>query len=92
MKVTVAVDCGEQGYGFEVELSPEAIDAVRVNFNPSGDARVNELKAAAALLYQLNLNIAQHKPESARESAVARTNLQTASMWGVLAATKGLPK
>ncbi len=92
MKITVAVDAGEQGFAFEVDLSPEAMDAVRVNFNPSGDARVTELKTAAALLFQLNLNIAEHKQEAARESAVARTNLQTASMWGVLAATKGLPK
>jgi hypothetical protein len=73
-----------------VTLSPEALDAVRFKFNPSGLQPVEQLKAAAALLYQLNMDTQARNPDAGREAAVAKTNLQTASMWGVLAATKGL--
>ena len=90
MKVTVAYETGETGDAFAVELSPEALDAVRLNFNPSGNPQVAKLKVAAAMLYQLNLDTQIAKPDTGRETAVARTHLQTASMWGVLAATKGL--
>lgn len=88
MKISVTIDDGAAPL-FEVDLSPEALDAVRLKFNPSGDAHVNELKVAAALLFQMNINTATHKPDAGREAAVAKTNIQTASMWGVLAATKG---
>ncbi len=90
MKVTVSYDAGETGGSFEVELSEEARDAVRLSFNPSGNEHVGKLKLMAAALFQLNLDTQAQKPEAGREAAVARTNLQTASMWGVLAATKGL--
>ena len=73
-----------------VAVGAEAMDAVRLAFNPSGDTRITTLKAVAALLWQLQKNIELTNPAAGREAAVARTNLQTASMWGVLALTKGL--
>lgn len=71
-------------------LDAEDFDAVRLHFNPSGDSRVTQLKLVAALLHNMNSATQKLKPEGAREAAVAKTHLQTTSMWGVLAATKGL--
>lgn len=74
----------------EGSLSDTAKDAVRLTFNPSGNARVNLLKMLAAALITEYEWIMKDNPAATREAAVAITNLQTASMWGVLAATKNL--
>ena len=87
MKVEIRVDDVSLG---TVTVSAEALEAVRLKFNPSGLVQVNALKIAAALLYQLNTDTVSAMPEAGREAAVAKTHVQTASMWGVLAATKGL--
>jgi len=68
------------------DLSESAKEAIRFTFNPSGDATVHRIKFLAAALTTEYEEIARKAP---REAAVAITNLQTASMWGVLAATKG---
>lgn len=73
------------------DLSPTARDAIRLSFNPSGNEKVLRLKTLAAALITEYEGIRDANPAAAREAAVAITNLQTASMWGVLAATKGLP-
>lgn len=71
------------------DISDNAAKAVRMGFNPSALPRVDRLKAlAAAFLTECDL-VAAELPEAAREAAVAKTNMQTASMWAVLAATTG---
>ncbi len=72
-------------------MSDSANDAVRRNFNPSGNADVAAIKERTADLIALMEVIRDRDGGKAgREAAVAITNLQTASMWCVLAATKGL--
>lgn len=90
MKVTLSIDCGEQGHDFSVDVTPEALEAIRHKFNPSGLETVNRLKDVAAIYLSLIQKYQTEKPESGREFAVAKTEVQTASMWAVLGATKGL--
>lgn len=73
-------------------VSETAKDAVRQNFNPSGNQDVAEIKAmTAALVAKMEeLRDRDGGSKCGREAAVAITNIQTASMWCVLAATKGL--
>jgi hypothetical protein len=73
-----------------ISFSDKAKEAIRHKFNPSGLANVNDLKALAAAFITVCDRIAAEKPEAGRELAVAVTNMQTASMWAVLGATKGL--
>lgn len=74
------------------EVAPDvaAKESVRYSFNPSGLSEVATLKALAAAFIEYCDYVAIGKPEAGRELAVAKTNMQTASMWAVLAATKGL--
>ncbi len=72
-----------------VDLSETAKQAVRFTFNPSGLGRVNRLKALAAAFISECESARAETPEGAREFAVAITNMQTTSMWAVLAATTG---
>ena len=74
-----------------MEATATAKDAVRKDFNPSGNQDVAEIKAAtAALVTKMEGIRDRNNGLAGREAAVAITNLQTASMWCVLAATKGL--
>lgn len=72
----------------ESDLSATACEAIRFKFNPSGDARVNTIKTLTARLIT-ELEAIRDEGAAGREAAVAITNVQTASMWAVLAATKG---
>lgn len=75
--------------GVEIPVTQTGAEAVRFTFNPSGLESVNRIKSlTAALISELQEQQAAH-PDAGREFAVAITNAQTASMWGVLAATKG---
>ena len=75
----------------DIETTPTAKDAVRKDFNPSGNQDVSEIKAITASLVSKMESIRDRNNGMAgREAAVAITNIQTASMWCVLAATKGL--
>ena len=72
-----------------IGTSDAAQEAIRYSFNPSGRPRVNTLKAlAAAFLSECDAALAD-VPGAGRELAVAKTQMQTASMWAVLGATKG---
>ena len=72
------------------EVSSTARDAVRRDFNPSGSPEVAEIKRMTSELITFMEGIRDRPGGTAgREAAVAITNLQTASMWCVLAATKG---
>ena len=72
-------------------ISTTAADAVRKDFNPSGNTDVTAIKLRTAELISIMEVIRDRNGGAAgREAAVAITNLQTASMWCVLAATKGL--
>ena len=75
----------------DIETTETAKDAVRKNFNPSGNQDVADIKAmTASLVSKMEQIRDRNNGMAGREAAVAITNLQTASMWCVLAATKGL--
>lgn len=75
--------------GAEVAISPEGAEAVRMSFNPSGLEPVNRIKSLTAALVSELIAQLDSKPNAAREFDFAIANVQTASMWAVLAATKG---
>lgn len=67
---------------------------VGIDFNPSGDEKVNQIKRAAADLIDLVASI-QTQPQTAtdydevhRLKALAQTHVEDAAMWAVKAATK----
>jgi hypothetical protein len=71
--------------------SPSANEAVRRDFNPSGSPDVAAIKERTSELITIMETIRDRDGGKAgREAAIAITNLQTASMWCVLAATKNL--
>lgn len=63
--------------------------AVGLTFNPSGNDAVNTIKQQSAALIDTlnNLRSANDNPEVKRMASVAITEVQTAQMWGVKAAT-----
>lgn len=74
-----------------VVISATAVDAIRHKFNPSDLGDVAKIKDLTGTLITVMEGIRDRNGGKAgREAAVAITNLQTASMWCVLAATKGL--
>lgn len=73
----------------EIVLSDSAKDHIRHKFNPSGLSEVNDLKALSGAFITYVEQLQKSHPHAARELAVAITNMQTASMWAVLGATKG---
>lgn len=73
----------------EIVLSDSAKDHIRHKFNPSGLPEVNNLKALSGAFITYVEHLQKEHPHAARELAVAITNMQTASMWAVLGATKG---
>jgi hypothetical protein len=72
----------------DIAPSPAAREATRFWFNPSGLARVATLKALAAAFITACEETVQDNPACEREIDVAKTSMQTASMWAVLGATK----
>lgn len=74
-----------------VSISATAADAIRHKFNPSDRSDVAAIKDLTGTLITMLEGIRDRDGGKAgREAAVAITNIQTASMWAVLAATKGL--
>lgn len=74
-----------------VDVSPFAADAIRHKFNPSDRSDVAQIKDLTGTLITLMERIRDRNAGLAgREASVAITSIQTASMWCVLAATKGL--
>lgn len=63
---------------------------VGVNFNPSGNTMVDKIKAGAANLIDLIQAISPEgeRSEAARCAAIACTEIESAAMWAVKAATK----
>ena len=71
---------------------------VGITFNPSGDDMVGKIKRAAANLVDLietipvpdvnSLESAMHSNDVARLRALAQTDIETAAMYAVKAATK----
>ncbi|MEN8721877.1 MAG: hypothetical protein ABF335_03210 [Alphaproteobacteria bacterium] len=69
-------------------ISDTAAEAVRLNFNPSGESPVDELKTIAAEFITKCEAVQQDIPAAGRELALARTYVETAQMWAVKGATK----
>jgi hypothetical protein len=62
---------------------------VGVSFNPSGNPRVDEIKTPAAELIDLIEDIPDvEMDERKRLKALAQTEVESAAMWAVKAATK----
>jgi hypothetical protein len=74
----------------EYTATDAALEAVRFSFNPSLLESVTRLKALSALFIAECESQAEQNPAAGREFAKAKTEMQTASMWAVLGATKGL--
>lgn len=74
--------------GEVVNITSDAAEAVRFTFNPSGLNTVNRIKSLSSALISECMAQQKDNPNAAREFAVAITNMQTASMWAVLGATK----
>ena len=67
-------------------------DRVRVSFNPSSDAHIDDIKRRTAELIDLCDGIKQGAgPEQARLAALAMTQYEDAAMWAVKAATASVP-
>lgn len=63
---------------------------VRLQFNPSGDDLVSQIKQKTAELIDLCAERKQHNnPEESRLWALAMTHYEDAAMWAVKAATTG---
>ena len=74
----------------DIETTATAKDAIRKDFNPSGNPDVTFIKGLTGSLISFMEGVRDRNGGLAgREAAVAITNIQTASMWSVLAATKG---
>ena len=61
--------------------------AVGLNFNPSGDQTVHELKEAYAKVIDILNDMRSDRSERARLASIAKTEAQGAQMWAVKAAT-----
>ncbi len=82
------------GHGLDERVSfwegSEGAKAIRFfNFNLSGEPDVAILKSLAAAFIEKAKQIQQARPETAREMAVAITNMQ---LWGVLGVTTPRPE
>ncbi len=62
---------------------------VGINFNPSADDTVSRIKRLAADFIDLVENIPGGVEERVRLKALAQTEIESAAMWAVKAATKG---
>lgn len=69
-------------------VSATAKEAVRFSFNPSAIDRVATVKLLAAALIQECEEI-RAEGKAAREASIAITEIESAAMWAVKAATKG---
>ena len=87
MTVTITIDVTDQPTRV-MNCNDSALEDIRFSFNPSLLDEVTTLKALAAAFLSKCDEVAQHKPFAGDELAVAKTNMQTASMWSVLGATK----
>ena len=75
---------------------------VGINFNPSADDTVGHIKRMAAALIDFidgipvpavdSTDSGVHSNEVARLKALAQTEIESAAMWAVKAATKPAPK
>lgn len=72
------------------KITPTAADAIRFKFNPSNMDDVTYIKTLTGTLISFMEGVRdRNNGKAGREASAAITNLQTASMWSVLAATKG---
>ncbi len=90
MTVTVTIKMTEGAHEQEaiITLSASAEEAIRFAFNPSGLPDVHVLKALAGAFITKCEEMQAAMPHAGREFAVAKTEMQTASMWSVLGTTK----
>ncbi|MDR6266556.1 hypothetical protein [Roseobacter sp. N2S] len=76
--------------GVNAPINTSAMDIVRLRFNPSNLEQVDCIKSLAAALISQCEAIRDAGGPGAREAAKAITDVQSASMFAVAAATAGL--
>lgn len=88
MRVRIAFDKGSPDVEiFGIEVSGSAMEAVGFTFNVSGSERVSRIKAlSAALITEMEI-LRNENPAAARHASIAITDLETAQMRAVKAAT-----
>jgi hypothetical protein len=88
--IDVVITHGDDACEATISLTAESVAAVRLTFNPSGRRNVHHLKAIAAAFLTLADEILRENPSASIEINAARHSMITASMWGVMGATKDL--
>ena len=88
--MTITVTTAGPGVHDYLLVSDQAKEAVRIGFNPSAIRDVDRIKVLTGGLLTLLYQLQAAKPEAGREFAKAITEVQDASMWAVLGATKGV--
>lgn len=78
--------------GHETGITTTSADTVRMGFNTSKLPAVDAIKGLAAALISELEQVRDQGGKGAREAAHAITLVQTASMFGVAAATAELPR
>lgn len=97
MTVTVSINFPDaQPAPSTIVITDAALVRARLSFNPSGDPRVNRLKALAAAFYTELHEIMDAAPGERTcahyEAIEASGHIQTGAMWAVSAATAHLVK
>jgi hypothetical protein len=75
-----------------VEISDDAATLANMSCNPTQDEIILALKTLAAAFHTLCFDIAAECPASAREAAIARTQMQTAALFAVQARARSFEK
>lgn len=75
---------------YAATMSDSALQKAGLSFNPSKLPTVDRLKLLAAAFIDECERQRAAKPDAAREFSVAITEMQTAQMWAVKAATLGI--
>lgn len=68
-----------------IGITPKAAELANIGFNPAQDEKIMALKTLAAAFHTLCDELQAADPDSAREAAVAKTQMQTAAMFAVQA-------
>ena len=76
--------------GLIPEPSADAMERVRLAFNPSGRTEIDAMKFVMATAMTMCEQVRDRDPARGRSAAIAITELQTASMYAVHAMTTGL--
>jgi hypothetical protein len=84
-QVTITIYAPGAHPDVSVQITEEAAKLANISFNPTQDETILALKTLAAAFHTLCFKLAEEDGASAREAAIARTQMQTAAMFAVQA-------